>query len=68
MCCGNENHQCGGHHESHQNCSCSCGGHDYSGPMFWTRDEKIAKLEEYLEGLQAEEKSIKERIDLLKKE
>lgn len=68
MCCGNESHHHGGHGSHHHGESCGCGGHADFGPCFWTKDEKIAKLEECLKNLQTEEKSIKERIDALKKE
>ena len=68
MCCGSGSHYGGGHRGCHHNGSCACGGHADIGPCFWTKKEKIAWLEEYLEDLQAEVKSIKERITALKGE
>jgi len=66
MCCESENHQGGGHRWGHSMGSCGCGGHSHIGPCFWSKKEKIAWLEEHLEDLQAEAKSIKERIATLK--
>ena len=70
MCCGSEGHH-GRRHWGHHHggdCDCDCGGHFRFGPRFWTKEEKIAWLEEYLEGLQEEEKAVKERITALKGE
>ena len=68
MCCGSESHHGGGHPGCHCSGSCECGGHANLGPCFWSKKEKIAWLENYLEDLQAEVKSIKERITMLKGE
>ena len=68
MCCGSESHQGCGHQGSHHSGSCGCGGHTEIGRCFWTKKEKIAWLEENLEDLQAEVKSIQERITALKEE
>jgi hypothetical protein len=68
MCCGSENHHGGGHRGRHHSGSCACDGHADIGPCFWTKKEKIAWLEEYLEDVQAEVKSIKKRITALKGE
>jgi hypothetical protein len=68
MCCKNESHQCGGHRDSNQSGSCTCGGQTHFGSSFWTKNEKIAKLEECLEELRVEEKAIEERIVALKSE
>ena len=68
MCCGSESHHGGGHRGCHHSGSYACGGHADIGPCFWSKKEKIAWLEEYLEDLQAEVKSIKERITALKGE
>ncbi len=68
MCCGSESHHSGGHRGRHHSGSCGCGGHANFGPCFWTKKEKITRLEEHLEDLQAEVKSIKERITALKEE
>ena len=68
MCCGSERHHGGGHRCRHHSSSCACDGHADIGPCFWTQKEKIAWLEEYLEDLLAEAKSIEERITALKGE
>lgn len=76
MCCGCgcESHQGAGHKGHHHSggcgcgCGCSCGGHSRFGPTFWTREEKISYLEQYLEGIQEEQKAIEERITALKQE
>jgi len=68
MCCEDKSHHGGGHCSCHQAGSCGCGDHTDIGPCFWTKKEKIAWLEEYLEDLQAEVKSIEERITALKGE
>ena len=70
MCCGTETCQCGGRHRSgHGDCGCGCGGrHHHLGPNFWSRDEKITWLEQYLEDLQAEAKFIEQRIAALKED
>ena len=68
MCCGNKSHHSGRHRGCHHSDSCACGGHACIGPCFWSKKEKIAWLEEYLEDLQAEAKSIQERIAALKGE
>ena len=68
MCCGSESHHGGGHRGRHHSGSCAYDRHADIGPCFWTKMEKIAWLEEYLEDLQAEAKSITERITALKGE
>ncbi len=68
MCCGSESHHGGGQRCHHHGGSCACDGRADIGPCFWTKQEKIAWLEEYLEDLQAEAKSINERISALKGE
>ena len=68
MHCESKHHhsrQCRHHH---RDSSCCCGGNSYSGPSFWTRAEKIAKLEQYLEKLHEEAEAVKERIAALKGE
>ena len=47
MCCGSESHHSG---------SYACGGHADIGMCFWSKKEKIGRLEEYQEDLQAESK------------
>ena len=68
MCCGSESHPGGSHRGRHHSGPCAGDGHADIGPCFWTKKEKIAWLEEHLEDLQAEAKSIKERITALKGE
>jgi hypothetical protein len=74
MCCQTENHHGGRHHGGRRrghhgcDCGCGCGGHSRFERTFWTRDEKIARLEAYLGDLQAEAKAVEERITALKKE
>ena len=68
MCCGHDNQHGGGHGGPHLSGPCGCGKHANIGPCFWTKKEKIAYLEEYLEDLQIEVKSVEERIAALKSE
>jgi hypothetical protein len=65
MCCGHESHHRGRHWGHHHGGSCCCGGYTRFGPRFWTKKEKIAWLEEYLEGLREEAKAVEERIAAL---
>jgi len=68
MCCGTESHH-GGWYRGHcHGGSCSCGGPFRFGPRFWTKKEKIAWLEEYLEGLREEAKAVEEHIAEMKEE
>jgi hypothetical protein len=59
-------------------CSCSCHGHHHGGGcecgeeegferQFYTREEKIEMLEEYLKDLKAEQKGVEEALEELKK-
>lgn len=66
MCCDPGSHHGGMHRSHHHGGSCGCLPH--SGHRFWTRDEKVAWLEEYLEGLQGEAKAVEERIAAMKEE
>ena len=69
MCCESEHHRGGkrqGHHHGHGH-HCCC-GHSGFGPCFWTEVEKVAWLEQYLEGLREEVKAVEERIAALKGE
>ena len=68
MCCGNISHHCEGHQGYHHSGSYRCGERGDIGPYFWSKEEKIEWLEEYLEDLQGEVKSIKEHILTLKGE
>jgi hypothetical protein len=65
MCCGHESHHRGRRWGHHHDGSCCCGGYTRFGPRFWTKKEKIAWLEEYLEGLREEAKAVEERIAAL---
>lgn len=68
MCCGHEIRH-GNKHQGHRHGgSCACGGQSYFGPAFWTQEEKVTWLEEYLAGLQEEVKTVKERIAVIKAE
>lgn len=68
MCSKTENHhggcQCGCYHH----CPCAHGRHSPSDRVFWTKAEKVAWLEEYLEGLREEVKAVEERIGKLQAE
>ena len=67
--CSEHDKQHGCHHGgSHRSGSCACGESDDFGPCFWTKREKIAYLEEYLEDVQNKMKSVEERITALKEE
>ena len=68
MCCRSEKQHGDRHRDCHHSGSCDCGGHTDFGPCFWTKKEKIAHLEAYLEDLQTEVKSLNERITALKEE
>ncbi|MGA9347542.1 MAG: hypothetical protein WBW48_01895 [Anaerolineae bacterium] len=56
----------GGYHGHHgYGCCCGpadCGPGHHFGRRFATREERIARLEEYLQDLQAEAKAVEERI------
>ncbi len=68
MCCESESHH-GGWHRGHRHGDfCGCGGPFRFGPRFWTKAEKIAWLEQYLEGLREEAQAVEERIAKLKGE
>jgi hypothetical protein len=56
-----------GHHHGHWGGSCCCERSGF-GAGFWTKEEKIAWLEQYLESLQDEAKAVEERIAALKEE
>jgi hypothetical protein len=70
MSCRTEGHHgspcgCGCHHPG---CSCGCGGYFRFERRFATKEEKIARLEEYLESLQEEAKAVEEHIAKMKEE
>lgn len=68
MCCGHESHHGGRQRGHHHGGFCACSGPFRSGRRFWTKEEKIAWLEQYLGGLQEEAKAVEERIVALKEE
>ncbi|MEE8163793.1 MAG: hypothetical protein V3T92_07320 [Anaerolineae bacterium] len=68
MCCEPESHHGGWHWGHHHGGFCACGGPFRFGPRFWTKEEKIAWLEQYLEGLREEAQAVEERIAKLKGE
>ena len=59
MCCGTE---------SRPDEFCGCGVQSEYTPRFMTTDQKIAKLEQYLAGLQDETKAVEEYIVKIKEE
>jgi len=73
MCCKSNRHH-GDKHQNHHHGhgrhgdSCCCGKHSGFGPCFWTREEKIARIEEYLASLQEKVKAVEERITALREE
>jgi hypothetical protein len=71
MCCRTESHHGRGRHHGGScdcgcGCGCGCGGHSHFGRRFLTKEEQIARLEQYLESLQTEAKAVEERIAALK--
>ena len=67
MNCGHRGHHPGGYCGSgrprhHHGDSCGCGAPLHSGWRFWTKEEKTARLEKYLEGLETEAQAVKEQI------
>lgn len=67
MCCGTGSHHGSWHWGHHHGGFCACGPSCF-GPCFSTKEEKVAWLERYLEGLQGEAKAVGERIAALKEE
>jgi hypothetical protein len=71
-------HECGGHHGGwhgrghhggHRHGGrCGCGQHHGFRRRFWTKEERIAWLEHYLENLQAEAQAVEEKLAKMKKE
>ena len=68
MCCRHSSHNDVGHSSPHLHSPCVCGGHEDIRPCFWTKEEKIAYLEDYLDDLKNKKKSVDERIATLKEE
>jgi hypothetical protein len=66
MDCGHKHHHgdhcgCGGRRHHHGD-FCGCGTPFHGGRRFWTKEEQIARLERYLEGLEKEAQAVKEQI------
>lgn len=49
-------------------CGCGCAIRSEYKPRFTTRKQKIAKLEQYLSGLQEEAEAVKEHLAKMKQE
>ena len=59
-------HHGGRHWGHHHRGRCACGCESGLGAAFWSEKEKIAWLEESLEGLQEQVKAVQDRISALK--
>ena len=69
MHCEHRGHHEGGRHGRQRHAgSCGCGDPSHFGRRFWTREEKITRLEKYLDDLRQEAKSVEERIAEIKDE
>ncbi|NIV29973.1 MAG: hypothetical protein GWN58_10860 [Anaerolineae bacterium] len=71
MNCGHRGHHhgdacgCGwGRTRRHHGHACGCGSGTplHGGRRFWTKEEKIARLERYLESLEKEAQAVREQI------
>ena len=67
MNCGHRAHHhggsCGcGRHRHHHGDVCGCGAPFHARRRFWTKEEKIARLEGYLESLESEAQAVREHI------
>ena len=68
MCCGTGSHHAWGHHHGSV---CACGVPAHCGPhfaTFVTREQEIARLEQYLKGLQEAAKAVEEQIAEMQEE
>ena len=68
MCCGATSHH---GWVRHHGGVCACGVPSHCGPhlvTFVTKEQRIARLEEYLQGLQQEAKAVEEHIAEMKEE
>mgnify|MGYP001822052226 FL=1 len=69
MNCGHRGHHhgdacgcgCGRSRHRHSE-ACGCGTPMHGGRRFWTKEEKIARLERYLDSLEKEAQAVKEQI------
>jgi hypothetical protein len=68
MCCGTESQHSAWQWARHHGSFCGCGALSHYGPRFMTKEQKIARLEEYLEGLRGEAKAVEEHIAEMKEE
>lgn len=59
---------CRSEHHYHGGCGCGCGCGGGFNRRFFTREEKIAKLENYLKDLKAEMEAVEAKIKRLKEE
>jgi hypothetical protein len=57
---------CGCGHRGHQSGQCGCGGQHGLKRRFWSREEKTAWLEQYLEDLENEAQAVRERLAKIK--
>jgi hypothetical protein len=67
MNCGHKEHHHGGYCDCgrsrhHHGDTCGCGTPFHGGRRFWTKEEKITRLESYLESLENEVQAVKEHI------
>ena len=65
MNCGRVSHHHGDHcgrRRHHHGDSCGCGAPFHGGRRFWTKEEQIARLESYLEGLEKEAQAVREKL------
>ncbi len=70
MCCGTKYHHknchCGSHGSKHHHTSsCACGGSAHFQRRFLTKEERIARLEQYRDRLQKETQAVDEQIAAL---
>ena len=68
MCCGTESQHNAWQWAHHHGGFCGCGAPSHCGPRFMTKEQKIARLEEYLGGLREEAKAVEEHIAEMKEE
>jgi hypothetical protein len=65
MCCQIDNQSCCGCDENRHRCSCGCDDSSHFERRFFTKEEKIAELQQYLESLRMEIKAVEEYIATL---
>lgn len=57
---------CGCGQQGHHGGRCGCGGHHGLKRRYWSREEKIAWLEQYLDDLENEAQAVRERLAEMK--